>query len=111
METGQDPLGTRLFIAAIPSIFALTIAWLVFGWNRRKDHKQWVLENKKAEWKILLELASKVEQFTPSVAVGGELIGMMHDPSFRQHLREMTQTVLKCVFISETKAEKIITVC
>ena len=62
---------------------------------------------KKTEWQSLLELASKVEQFTPSVGAGRELIGTIHDPIFRQHLREMTQAGLKCVFISETKAQKI----
>jgi hypothetical protein len=104
---GQDPLWARLFVAAIPSIFALGIAWLVFRWNRKREHKQWVLDNKKIEWRALLELASKVEQFMPSVAIGGELTKTVHDPSFREHLREMTQTVLKCVFISKIKAEKI----
>ena len=43
----------------------------------------------------------------PSVAVGGELIKTVHDPLFRDYLRDMTQTILKCIFISEFKREKI----
>jgi len=65
------------------------------------------LDQKKSEWKELLDLASKVEQFMPSVAVGGELIKTVHDPLFRDYLRDMTQTILKCIFISEFKREKI----
>jgi hypothetical protein len=106
-NAGQDPLLARLFIATLPSVFALVVAWMVFRWNRKNDDRRWVIENKETEWRALLELASKVEQFTPSVVVGSELIGIVHDPAFSQHLREMTQTVLKCVFISESKAQKI----
>jgi hypothetical protein len=104
---GQDPLWARLFLSALPSIFAILLAWMVFSWNRQKDDRRWELENKKAEWQALLELASSVEKFMPSVAVGSELTQTVHDPKFREHLREMTQATLKCVFISPEKAEKI----
>ncbi len=71
----RDPLWARLILAGLPSVFALVLAWLVFSWNRKRDDRRWVLENKKTEWQSLLELASKVEQFTPSVGAGRELIG------------------------------------
>jgi hypothetical protein len=86
---------------------SIYVAWRVFRWQSTKDKSQWLLENKKTEWRALLELASKVEHFMPSVGEGGESISAVHDPSFRQHLRDMTETVLKCVFISRAKAEKI----
>lgn len=103
----QDPLSARLFLAALPSVFALVVAWMVFRWNRKNDDRRWVLENRKAEWKELLAFASKVEHFMPSVAIGSELINTVHDPLFRQHLRDMTQAVLKSEFISASKAERI----
>jgi hypothetical protein len=106
-NSGQDPLWARLLIASLPSVFALVLAWLVFTWNQNKDDRRWVVENKKTEWQVLLELGSKIEQFMPSVAVGSELTSTVHDPKFRDHLREMTQATLKCVFISPEKAEKI----
>jgi hypothetical protein len=52
---GQDPLWARLLFAAIPSIFALGIAALVFYWSGRRERKQWIRDQKKAEWSRLLE--------------------------------------------------------
>jgi len=43
----------------------------------------------------------------PSVAIGGDLINAVHDPSFNQHLHAMTREVLRCVFIPEIRAEEI----
>jgi len=104
---GQDPLWSRLLITVIPSILALGIAWMAFRWNSQKDQKRWALDNKKAEWQELVKFASAKEQFMPSVAIGGELIAAVNDPSFNQHLRDMTRAVLNCVFISETRANAI----
>ena len=107
LPCGQDPLWARLLVAALPSVFALILAWLVFHLNRKNDHRRWVLENKKAEWQELLTLASKIEVFMPSVAIGVELISAVHDPIFNQHVRDMTRATLKCVFISQSKTQKI----
>jgi hypothetical protein len=106
-STGQDPFWARLIFAAIPSIFALGIAWLAIRWNLHSDHRRWVRDNKKAEWKELLMYASAIEIFMPSVAIGSELIGAVHDSEFNKHLRDMTRAALNCLFISETKSQKI----
>jgi hypothetical protein len=106
-SAGQDPLWARLLVISIPSILALGIAWMAFRWNSQKDQQRWTLDNKKAEWQNLLKFASAIEQFMPSVAIGGELISAVNDPSFNQHLREMTRAVLSCVFISETRMNGI----
>jgi hypothetical protein len=103
----QDPLLGRLLTISIPSILALGIAWMAFRWNSQKDQKRWTLDNKKAEWKELLEFASAIERFMPSVAIGQELTDALHDQSFKKHLRDMTQASLKCVFIPADKAMKI----
>jgi hypothetical protein len=106
-NAGQDPLGARLFLAALPSVFAIVIAWMVFRWNRNSDHRRWVLDSKKAEWKELLKFASAIEHFMPSVAIGSELINAVHDPIFKEHLREMTGAALSCLFISEIKSRDL----
>jgi hypothetical protein len=106
-NTGNDPLWARLTVASLPSIFALGIAWAAFRWNRKNDLRRWALENKKAEWQKLLALDSGIEHFMPSVAIGGDLIKAVHDPSFNEHLHNMTRAALKCVFIPEERAEAI----
>jgi hypothetical protein len=75
---GRDQLWARLFFAAIPSIFALGIAALVFYWNGGREHKRWVLDQKKAEWKELFSAITEVQkEFPPiyeteSLAIGKE---------------------------------------
>jgi hypothetical protein len=103
----KGSIWAQLLIASLPSVLALIVAWFAFWLNSRGERNRWVLDQKKAEWKELLAFAAEVERFTPSVAVGSELIGTVHDPLFRDHLREMTRAVLKSLFIASDKAEKI----
>jgi hypothetical protein len=53
-NAGQDPIWVRLLFDAVPSIFALGIAALVFYWNGGREHRRWVLDQKRAEWKEVL---------------------------------------------------------
>jgi hypothetical protein len=61
-NAGQDPIGVRLLFDAVPSIFALGIAALVFYWNGGREHKRWVLDQKKAEWKELFSAISEIQK-------------------------------------------------
>lgn len=76
------------------------VAWKVFRWQGRKDHQQWVLESKKKEWQELVSLAAEIEKHMPSVGIGTELIEAVKGSSLDQHLRNMTQAILKCIFIA-----------
>jgi hypothetical protein len=91
----------------IPVAGGVLVAWMAFRWNKNKEHEQWVRDHKKSEWQELLMLASAIELFMPSVAIGGELISTVHDPTFNQHLRDMTRVALKCVFISKSNIQRI----
>ena len=97
-STGTDPLWLRFMIASLPSVFALGIAWLAFRWTSNKDHKQWILDNKKKEWQTLISLAAKIEYHMPSVAIGGKLIDAVKGGELDEHLRLFTQATLECVF-------------
>jgi hypothetical protein len=91
----------------IPVAGGVLVAWMAFRWNKNKEHEQWVRDHKKSEWQELLMLASAIECFMPSVAIGGEIISAVHDPTFNQHLRDMTRAALKCLFVSKSKIQKI----
>jgi len=69
-QAGQDPLWARLAFAAIPSVFALGIAWLVFRLHRGWDRKRWVLDQKKAEWKEILVKVAAIEETIPCITAG-----------------------------------------
>lgn len=84
----------------ISGAVSVYIAWKVFRWQGRKDHRQWVLENKKNEWHELISLAAEIEKHMPSVGIGRELIDAVKGSSLDQHLRNMTQAVLRCIFVA-----------
>lgn len=100
----QDPLWSRLLIAALPSVLALGIAWIAFLWNRNSDHDKWVLDNKKAEWQTLISHAANIERLMPSVAIGKVPIAAVHGSELDVFLHDAIHTVLKCIFIPEEYA-------
>jgi hypothetical protein len=106
-QQSEDSLLTRLLVAGFPSLLALVLAWLVFGWNKANEHRRWTLDQKKAEWQGLMRLASQIESFMPSVEVGGVAINAINDPAFNQHLHDFTRSVLECVFIAADKSEAL----
>jgi hypothetical protein len=79
---------------------SIYVAWKVFRWQGRKDHQQWVLENKKREWQELISLAAEIEKHMPSVGIGNESIAAVKGSSLDQHLRNMTEATLRCIFIA-----------
>ena len=60
-DAGHDPIWARLLLEAFPSILALGIAALVFYWNGGREHKRWVLDQKRAEWRELLEVINECQ--------------------------------------------------
>jgi len=73
-NAGQDPIWVRLLFDAVPSIFALGIAALVFYWNGGRErkqwvrnqeaaHEQWIRDQKKAEWRELLDAVIACELY------------------------------------------------
>jgi len=68
-NAGQDPILVRLLFDAVPSIFALGIAALIFYWNGGREHKRWVLDQKKAEWKELFSAITEIPKEFPPIYV------------------------------------------
>jgi len=44
---------------------SIYVAWRVFQWQGRKDREQWVRDQKREEWKRLIQLAAEYEQIMP----------------------------------------------
>lgn len=111
VQPAPDSVGVRFLFAAIPSAFALGIAWIVFRWNGKREHEQWVRsqqaaqnqwirDQKAKEWKKLLSFAASVEYYMPSVAIGATLIDAIKGAQLDEYLRSFTQTTLECAFAS-----------
>jgi hypothetical protein len=62
----QDAASVRLVLASIPSAFALGIAWMAFRWNRQNESDRWVRDQRKLEWRNLLDSLTSIEEAIPS---------------------------------------------
>lgn len=51
-------------------MFALGIAWLAFRWSSTQGNKQWIRDQKKAEWKELMSSVADIEHHIPIVVTG-----------------------------------------
>jgi hypothetical protein len=56
----QSSIWMQLLVSALPSLLALGVAWFAFWLNSRWNRKQWVLDQKKAEWRGLLDKLNSV---------------------------------------------------
>lgn len=56
----QSSIWMRLLVSAFPSLLALGVAWFAFWLNSRWNRKQWILDQKKAEWRDLLDKLNSV---------------------------------------------------
>jgi hypothetical protein len=54
----------------LSGMVSIYVAWRVFGWQNKKDRKQWILDQKKAEWKELISEIAKIEVQIPVVITG-----------------------------------------
>jgi threonine/homoserine/homoserine lactone efflux protein len=54
----------------IPVAGGVLIAWMAFRWNSKKEHQQWIRDQKKVEWKELLVKVSAIEEIIPGITSG-----------------------------------------
>lgn len=99
-SAGPDPLLVRLLFAAIPSIFALGIAWLVFVWNGGREHKLRIRAQKTAEWKELIEHVTELKRAFPSGPNKFKSINSMIE-EFQPAIRELKKCRSRCLFIAD----------
>jgi hypothetical protein len=53
-------------LSIVPVAGGVGIAWMAFRWNRQKEHKQWVLDQKKSEWRELFSAFAELrKEFLP----------------------------------------------
>jgi hypothetical protein len=62
----QDAVSVRLALASIPSAFALGIAWMAFQWNRQNERDRWLRDQRKLEWRNLLDSLTSIEEAIPA---------------------------------------------
>jgi hypothetical protein len=60
----------QIVLCLVPAIVAIWIARWSFSANRTKEHKQWLRDQTKAEWKELMVKIATIEQEIPVIITG-----------------------------------------
>jgi hypothetical protein len=108
LQTPSDPWWKwllQLVLSIVPVAGGVWIAMWSFRATSRRDHEQWLADNKKGEWRKLISLAAQIEYHMPSVAIGGDLVKAVKGNELEEHLRLFTQAALECVFAGSVLGE------
>jgi hypothetical protein len=86
----------------LSGIVSIYVAWRVFHWQGEKDRQQWIRDQKKAEWKDLLEKTAQVDGVfqraeSPNKCKSMKII-MEELPTARLELRKCWS---RCLFIAD----------
>jgi len=97
----QSSIWTHLLVSALPSLLALGVAWFAFWLNSRWNRKQWILDQKKAEWSVILRGVANVFH----IAYVNTLNGWDRKDADRiaaelgQYLEEISIACASCIFL------------
>ena len=104
----QSSIWMRLLVSAFPSLLALGVAWFAFWLNSRWNRKQWILDQKKAEWSALLRSVANVFH----IANFNTLNGWNGNKANRiatglgQALEEISIACANCIFLDNFRQNK-----
>jgi hypothetical protein len=104
-DAGHDPIWARLFFEAVPSIFALGIAALVFYWNGGREHRRWILDQKKAEWSQLLRSVAEVQRVLRVVSTTEKERAELIAESLKPAIHELVIAQANCIFLQTLSAD------
>jgi hypothetical protein len=82
----------ELVQSVVPVLGGVWVAWMAFGWTSKKEHGQWIRDQRKAEWRGLLDSLASVQEAIPT-AFSKQLIGSIGKRSSAQdkYLLEVTE--------------------
>jgi hypothetical protein len=91
----------------LSGVVSIYVAWRVFHWQGEKDRKQWIRDQKMAEWRELLGKANEVHSVFLRAESPNPIVSMntlMEDlPSARLGLKECWS---RCLFVSDVLKTK-----
>jgi hypothetical protein len=89
-------------VVSLLSIAAgVTIAWRSFHATSEKDHKRWLLDQKKAEWKELLKKASEIQRVLPVSSASSKERAHLIADQLKPLIRELAEVQASCVFLAD----------
>jgi hypothetical protein len=59
-------------LSVVPVAGGVWIAWMAFHWNSKREHEQWILDQKKLEWRELLDAINECQDSLPLMAQLGD---------------------------------------
>jgi hypothetical protein len=94
------PTIVQTLISLVSIGVGVGIAVWSFRKNRQSEHEQWIRDQKKCEWKELLQTASGIEAVIPAVAKIQERYDLVSE-CLPQRIAQLQAVRASCVFLSE----------
>jgi len=79
---------------------SIYVAWRVFRWQGKKDREQWLLDQKRDEWRTVLAKTAEIEHAIPTLVYINEGIVSV-EQKLPTITRELLQCWAGCMFITE----------
>ena len=97
----------------IPVAGGVLIAWMAFQWNSRREHNRWILDQKKLEWRELLDAIKVCEDFLPLtstalVDMGREEIPAGVKSDAYERTRRVQQLFYDRLFVDRSALEQVL---
>ena len=85
----------------LSGVVSIYVAWKVFRWQGNKDRKQWVRDQKKAEWNLLLRSVASVYQITDLVNGWNRKTADKIVSELEPALKDVSIARANCVFLDK----------
>lgn len=103
-----EPLWKSLLQTAqiiIPVAGGVLIAWMAFQWNSKREHKRWVLDQKRAEWSQLLRSVAEVQHVVRVVSTTEKERAELIAERLKPAIHELVIAQANCIFVRALSAD------
>jgi hypothetical protein len=85
----------------LSGVVSIYVAWRVFHWQGEKDRKQWIRDQKKADWSRLLESVANLYRIVPLGKVVNRETAEGLKNELKPAIRGLYVALANCIFLDE----------
>ena len=85
----------------LSGVVSIYVAWRVFHWQGERDRKQWIRDQKKAEWSRLLESVANLYRIMPIENKMSREIADSLKNELKPAIRALRVALANCIFLEE----------
>jgi hypothetical protein len=91
----------------LSGVVSIYIAWRVFHWQGEKDRRQWVLDQKRVEWKGLLQVVGSIRTILLPGVASPQDRAMQIRKSLKPTIRDLEVAAANCVFLNDFLGDQV----